>query len=120
MKPEIISQTITHTENRFDTLPNYYYNIITVILIDGGAMKAYSITPKGQVTIPVSIREELNLKPGDKILYEKKPDGIFLKPAKRNMLHDYGFLKGRIKLEKDLGSIRKAVRRKLAARRHPK
>jgi len=79
-------------------------------------MKAYSITPKGQVTIPVSIREKLNLKPGDKILYEKKPDGIFLKPAKRNMLHDYGFLKGRRKLEKDLGSIRKAVRGKLAAR----
>ena len=81
-------------------------------------MKAYAITKKGQVTIPVSIREELNLRPGDKIVYEKKPGGIFLKPAKRNMLNDYGFLKGR-KLEKDLGSIRKAVRGKLAVRRHP-
>jgi bifunctional DNA-binding transcriptional regulator/antitoxin component of YhaV-PrlF toxin-antitoxin module len=26
-------------------------------------MKAYAITAKGQVTIPVSLREELNLKP---------------------------------------------------------
>jgi AbrB family looped-hinge helix DNA binding protein len=33
-------------------------------------MKAYTITPKGQVTIPAEIREKMKLKPGDKITYE--------------------------------------------------
>ena len=80
-------------------------------------MKVYAITAKGQVTIPVSIREELSLKPGDKVMYEKTNGGILLKPAKRNMLQDYGFLKGREKTQKDLGSIRKAVRKKIAVKR---
>ena len=44
-------------------------------------MKAFAITSKGQVTIPAGIREELNLKAGDKIFYEKTRDGILLKPA---------------------------------------
>ena len=80
-------------------------------------MKAYAITLKGQVTIPVSIREELSLKPGDKVMYEKTNGGILMKSAKRNMLQDYGFLKGRKKPHKDLGSIRKAVRKKIAVKR---
>ncbi len=80
-------------------------------------MKAYSITPKGQVTIPVSIREDLNLKPGDKILYTKTSDGILLKPAKRNMLDDYGFLNEKRKHKNDLESIRKEFRKKVAIKR---
>ncbi len=83
-------------------------------------MKAYAITPKGQVTIPVFIRKELNLKPGDKVLYEKTSRGVLLKPAKRNMLDDFGFLKGGPKPGKDLESIREDVRDKIAARRLPK
>jgi len=80
-------------------------------------MKAYAITPKGQVTIPVSLREELNLKPGDKVIYEKSSNGILLKPAKRNMLDDYGFLKDRNAPKAELTEIRKAVRKKIAGKR---
>ncbi len=79
-------------------------------------MKAFTITPKGQVTIPAQIREELKLKPGDRIFYEKTAAGILLKPAKRSMMNDYGFLKGKAKPEEDLESIRKAIRKKMAAR----
>lgn len=82
-------------------------------------MKAYAITPKGQVTIPVSIRQELNLKPGDKVLYTKTSGGILLRPAKRNMLLDYGFLKGTMEHKNDLESIRKALREKVAIKRQP-
>ena len=32
-------------------------------------MKVYTITPKGQVTIPTEVREKLKLQPGDKITY---------------------------------------------------
>ena len=79
-------------------------------------MKAYSITAKGQVTVPLEIRERLNLKPGDKVIYQDMEEGILLKPAKRNMLTDFGFLKGKQKSKKDLDLIRKLVRAEMAKR----
>ena len=68
-------------------------------------MKAYTITPKGQITIPAEIREKLKLYPGDKITYEDTVAGILLKPAKKDMLDDFGFLKERMHSE-DLEEIR--------------
>ena len=79
-------------------------------------MKAYSITLKGQVTIPVEIREKLKLKAGDKIMYENTKNGVLLKPAKGNMLNDFGFLKDGQRPTKDLDVIRKAIREKIAKR----
>ncbi len=79
-------------------------------------MKAYSITAKGQVTVPLEIRERLKLKPGDKVIYQDMEEGILLKPAKRNMLTDFGFLKGKQKSKKDLDLIRKLVRGEMAKR----
>lgn len=79
-------------------------------------MKSYSITSKGQVTVPLEIRERLKLKPGDKVIYQDTREGILLKPAKRTMLDDFGFLQGREKVEKELPLIRKAVREKIAKR----
>ena len=55
-------------------------------------MKAYTITPKGQVTIPAEIREKLKLYPGDKITYEDTTAGVVIKPAKKDMFADFGFL----------------------------
>ncbi len=80
-------------------------------------MKAYAITPKGQVTIPVSLREELDLKPGDKIIYEKSSGGILIKPAKKNMLDDFGFMKNLEPKKTDIGDIRKVVRSKIVKKR---
>jgi len=79
-------------------------------------MKAYSITPKGQVTIPFEIREKLKLKPGDKVIYQNTKNGIMLKPVKRNMLSDFGFLKTRQKPGVDLEAIRESIRVKMAKR----
>lgn len=80
-------------------------------------MKAYAITPKGQVTIPVSLREELNLKPGDKVIYEKSSGGILMKPARGNMLDDFGFMKNHDYGRMDIKEIRKAIRNKIAEKR---
>jgi len=82
----------------------------------GGSMKTYSITTKGQVTVPIEIREKLKLKPGDKVIYQDTQEGILLRPAKRNMLTDFGFLKDRQRSKKDLDLIRKVVREKIAKR----
>ena len=79
-------------------------------------MKSYSITSKGQVTVPLEIRERLKLKPGDKVIYQDTQEGILLKPAKRTMLDDLGFLRGRENAEKELTMIRKAVREEIAKR----
>jgi antitoxin PrlF len=76
-------------------------------------MKVYTITPKGQVTIPAEIREKLKLYPGDKITYEDTASGILIKPAKKDMLADFGFLKGRGQSD-DLEEIRNSVRKKIA------
>ncbi len=79
-------------------------------------MKSYSITSKGQVTVPLEIRERLKLKPGDKVIYQDTREGILLKPAKMTMLNDFGFLKGRNEVEKELPLIREVVRGKIAKR----
>ena len=34
-----------------------------------------TITAKGQASIPAKIRASLGLKPGDKLLWERRPDG---------------------------------------------
>ncbi len=83
-------------------------------------MKTYTITPKGQVTVPVEVRERLKLKPGDKVIYEHTKRGVFLRPAQRDMLADFGFLKTEPGPIQDLKVVRKAVREKMAARRRPK
>lgn len=36
------------------------------------------VTSKGQITIPVSIRRKLGLKPGDHLRFEPRKDGIHL------------------------------------------
>jgi AbrB family looped-hinge helix DNA binding protein len=82
-------------------------------------MKAYTITPKGQVTIPSEIREKLKLQPGDKVTYQDTAAGILLKPAKKDMIDDFGFLKGR-REPAELDTIRKAVRKKIADKGHRK
>lgn len=76
-------------------------------------MKSYTITPKGQVTIPAEIREKLKLYPGDKITYEDTAAGVIIKPVKTDMLDDFGFLRKRAHPE-DLEKIRRAVRKKIA------
>ena len=80
-------------------------------------MKAYTITPKGQVTIPTEIREKMKLKPGDKITYEDTAAGILLRPSKKDMMDDFGFMKGREK-PADLEMIRKSVRKKITEKIH--
>lgn len=80
-------------------------------------MKAYTITLKGQVTIPTEIREKMKLKPGDKITYEDTAAGIFLRAVKMDMMADFGFMKGQEK-PADIETIRKSIRQKLGQKIH--
>ena len=54
--------------------------------------ESMTITVKGQVTIPKEIREFLNLKPGDKVIFKKEGNIVVLKPA-RTLLDFRGYVK---------------------------
>jgi len=55
------------------------------------------VTIKGQVTIPKKIREKLNIKPSDFVLFVRKGNDVVIKPA-RTLLD----LKGVIKTDKKI------------------
>ena len=44
-------------------------------------MVGTKVTAKGQTTIPKPIRDALGLKPGDRVLFVRKKDGVMLVPA---------------------------------------
>ncbi|OGD85343.1 hypothetical protein A2164_04605 [Candidatus Curtissbacteria bacterium RBG_13_35_7] len=44
-------------------------------------MHTTTVTQKGQVTIPISIRKALRVKPGQKVSFEKKKEQIIIKSA---------------------------------------
>lgn len=44
-------------------------------------MASSTMTSKGQVTIPVEIRKQLGLSPGDRVTFRKSEDGIVIEPA---------------------------------------
>ena len=71
--------------------------------------EATAITTKGQVTIPKEIREELGLKPGDKVIFRKEGDSVVLEPA--STLLDF---RGSVKVERyiSMAEAREIIKRK--------
>lgn len=51
-------------------------------------MSLATLTSKGQVTIPVDVREALNLQPHDKLNFTVLPDGTVILRAKRRSMED--------------------------------
>ena len=48
------------------------------------------VTSKGQVTIPLKIRNALGVKPGDKIVFDQNGDDISVRPVSReNVFEKY-------------------------------
>ena len=41
------------------------------------------ITSKGQITVPLKIRNELGVKPGDRIIFEKEGDKVTVRPVRK-------------------------------------
>lgn len=51
-------------------------------------MSIATLTSKGQVTIPVDIREALDLQPHDKVNFTMLPDGTVILRAKKRAFED--------------------------------
>ena len=52
-------------------------------------MELAKVTSKGQITIPRDIREKMNLKKGDKILFFEEDDRFFLQNSNFVLLSDF-------------------------------
>lgn len=76
-------------------------------------MHITTITQKGQVTIPAEIRKRLNLKAGDKVIFEKKGDGASL-----GRIPDFSSLRGILKSKKPYNkkAVREVIGKYLAQR----
>lgn len=59
-----------------------------------------TLTSKGQATIPVSIRNKLELNPGQRIVFEEKGDDVVIKNQSKLIDELYGSLKTNIKWDK--------------------
>ena len=73
------------------------------------------LTRKWQTTIPKDVRNFLELKPNDKILYVIEGKRVILKPIKGNILH----LRGSVSTKKkpiDFKKLRDTTRKKVARR----
>lgn len=84
------------------------------ILYRSNTMIGYStITQKGQVTIPASIRAFLGLRPRQRVVITKDATGVVIRPES-----DFFSLYGSIKTKKKLNiaAIRKSAKKLLARR----
>lgn len=62
-----------------------------------------SVTQKGQITIPVSLRKKLNLRPGAKVYFEAEADFVKIRPARSSLESVFGSvrpLKKKVSLKK--------------------
>ena len=60
-----------------------------------------TISTKGQITLPIDLRIEYGLVPGDKIFGERTENGYVLKRPKKGLLDYKGFIKETYDPEKD-------------------
>lgn len=75
-----------------------------------------TLTQKGQVTIPASIRQMLGLKPFDKLIFTVKEEKIVAEPIKNSFLDLYGSVKYKGKKPLDFKKLRKQFMKAMAKR----
>ena len=72
-----------------------------------------TITQKGQITVPKKIRDALELKTNDQVVFVQRGDNIIIKPVK-NVLSIRGSVK--VNGEQDFSSVRKHTKTKIVER----
>lgn len=72
------------------------------------------ITSRGQTTIPKEIREEMDLKPNDKIVYVPDGERVFMLNISGNILDTYGAFSRPKKGALDYKKLRKKVKKKIS------
>ena len=78
-------------------------------------MSTSTITRKGQVTIPKDIRQALELREGERVLFVQRGDEIVIKVLRGNILDLKGSVKARRRPE-DFQKVRSAAKVAVAQR----
>ena len=78
-------------------------------------MSASTLTRKGQVTIPKTIRDRLKVKEGEKVFFVMRGDEVVLKVLRGTILDLRGSVKASARPE-DFEAIRRSVKKDVAAR----
>ncbi|MBC7170339.1 type II toxin-antitoxin system PrlF family antitoxin [Candidatus Bipolaricaulota bacterium] len=73
-------------------------------------MVGTKVTAKGQTTIPKPIRDALGLKPGDRVLFVRKKEGVMLVPASGTLREQRGTVAPRRRPE-DFAEVREGVKK---------
>ncbi|MBI4973066.1 AbrB/MazE/SpoVT family DNA-binding domain-containing protein [Candidatus Roizmanbacteria bacterium] len=76
---------------------------------------AATMTQKGQITIPVAIRNVFGLVPSSRLIFSIEEKKIIAQPYNSDILSLYGSLKSKNKKPADLKKIRSIMRQKIAA-----
>lgn len=81
-------------------------------------MPEATITSKGQVTIPKSVRDELHLQPGDRVDFMVEADGrATMRPRKRSIRELAGSLRRRGRKPATLEEMQQAIEAGASPRR---
>ena len=78
-----------------------------------------TISSKGQITIPVEIREELGLRPGTPVVFERHARGALLRKGTKGE-HPVDRVFGQLRLESSVDSILDTMRGPREAGRRPR
>ena len=79
-------------------------------------MNKAKVTFKGQVTIPKEVRNSLDIKEGDSVIFVIEKDHAVLKPLKQKSLKDFYGILPATRPYPDMESVREEVHHKLAKR----
>ena len=67
-----------------------------------------TVTSKGQVTTPIEIRASWDLKPRDRVVFEREGDKVVIRPAASTLMAGYGAVAPKRKPE-DFAAIGEAM-----------
>lgn len=73
-------------------------------------MDTSTVTQKGQVTIPIGIRQSLGLRTGDRVSFVREADGVRVRPVEQKVSAAFGLVKAR--RGASLEDMHKAVRKR--------
>ena len=80
----------------------------------GNLMNKAKVTFKGQVTIPKEVRNSLDIKEGDSVIFVIQKDHAVLKPLKKKSLKDFYGILPATQPYSGMESVREKVHHKLA------
>ena len=64
-------------------------------------LEMLTVSTKGQITIPVDVRDHFNIKAGDKMFWETTDEGFLIRKPQKGLLEYKGFIKDKYNPRED-------------------